>query len=163
MLLSILLIGTSERGNSIMGFDVTLLKNNSEVNAVTKSLTTVTTLSGTLKEDCSIIDPVILLDYDLSALPQVNYCHIPIWGRYYFINNIVSVRAALCEIHCHVDVLYSFRSQILANEAIIHRQENNWNLYINDGLFHVYQNPDIQIKNFPQGFSAPRRIVVIAG
>ena len=143
--------------------DITLMRNSSETNKIGKTLSTVTTLSGTFKEASSIINPVIRLDYDLSGLADVNYCYIPIWKRYYFINDIVTIRAAICDIHCHVDVLESWKTQILANEAIIHRQENNWNLYINDGLFHAYQNPEIQIKEFPSGFSSPTRVIVLAG
>lgn len=139
------------------------MTNHSETNKMGKNTTTHVTVNGTLKDNSSIINPTIMLDYDLTALPHCNYCYIPIWQRYYFINDIVSVRSALCEIYCHVDVLDSFRTEILANEAILHRQENYWNLYINDGLFHAYQNPHIQVKAFNGSFDAPRRIIVIAG
>ena len=143
--------------------DITLMTNSSEKNKIGKSLTSLVTVSGTLKDDSSIINPSIMLDYDLSALPHCNYFYIPIWQRYYFMSDISSHRSALCVINGHVDVLESFKTQILANEAILHRQENNWNLYINDGLFHVYQNPHIQVKEFPNGFGELSRILIIAG
>ena len=148
-----------------MGFDVILMSNSSETNKIGKSLTTISTINGVLKDGCSIIDPVILIDYDMSALVNANYCHVGTFGRYYFIQDIVSVRSAVCELHCHVDVLESFKTQILANEAIVQRQERQWNLYINDGLFNIYQNPYIQIKETAQSFDNINysRVLVLTG
>lgn len=145
------------------GFYFQLMVNNSEKNKIRKTLLIVAEIGGVLKENSSIINPVIMIDYDLSALPNVNYLYIPIWNRYYFINDIISIRSALCELHCHVDVLESFKNEILANEAIIYRQENYWNLYINDDLFHTYQNKNIEVKEFPYGFTEPHRVLVLAG
>ena len=54
---------------------LTLYKNNSEQNAVTKSLTQVQTMTGTLRNGTSIIDPVILVS-DVTDISGVNYCKI---------------------------------------------------------------------------------------
>lgn len=144
--------------------NIQLMVNNSEKNKIGKNLTTHETVTGTLKENSSIINPSIMLDYDLSALPYINYMYIPIWKRYYFINDVTSYRSALCIVDCHVDVLESFKTQILANEAIVRRQENQWNLYIDDGLFHVYQNQLIEGKESNNnGFNGTSRILVLAG
>ena len=85
------------------------------------------------------------------------------FGRSYFVNNITSVRNGVFEISAHVDVLSSFKTQIRGNAAIIRRQENKWNLYLNDGVFKVYQNPMVLTKEFPNGFSAPEFVLAVAG
>ena len=146
-----------------MSFDILLQTNNSERNRVTKNLTTITTVSGTLKEETSIIDPVIKIECALADVTSCNYLTIADFGRSYFVNNIRSIRAGLVEFTCHVDVLSSFADEIKANRAIIRRQENDWNLYLNDGTFKVYQNPEVLTKAFPSGFTTQEIVLAVAG
>lgn len=144
-------------------FDILLQNNKSEQNRVTKELETIATVSGVLKAETSIIDPVIVIECDLATVTNCNYISIPTFGRRYFVNNIRSVRAGLVEFSCHVDVLSSFAEAIKANSAIIKRQEVNWNLYLNDGTFRVYQNPNVLTKAFPSGFDTQEFVLAIAG
>ena len=146
-----------------MAFNIILQRNNSEMNRVSKSVDNLLTVSGVLKEDTSIIDPVIKIKCDLSAVIGCNYLSIPAFGRSYFVNNIRSVRNGLVEFSCHVDVLSSFASEIRGNKAIIKRQENAWNLYLNDGSFKVYQNPIVLTKSFPSGFTTQELVLAVAG
>lgn len=146
-----------------MAFNIVLQTNNSENNRVVKDLTTITTLSGTLRQDTSIIDPVIMIEADLSDLISCNYMTIEAFSRSYFVSNIRSLRTGLVELSCHVDVLSSFADEIKANSAIIRRQENNWNLYLNDGTFRVYQNPMVLTKAFPSGFTTQNFVLAVAG
>ena len=146
-----------------MAFNITLQRNNSESNKLTKSLTTIATVSGTLREATSIIDPVIKIEGSLTDYTACNYLTIPTFNRSYFVKNITSVRNGIIELACHVDVLSSFASEIRANRAIIKRQEKRWNLYLNDGSFKVYQNPHVITKAFPNGFTRQEFVLAIAG
>lgn len=86
-----------------------------------------------LKDRSSITDPVILLENE--NIFNYNYISIPRFDRAYFITDVYSVRNNLWEIHCHVDVLYSFRTQIKSLTALIERQENSYNsLLIDDNV-----------------------------
>jgi len=144
-------------------FTIELKRNNSEDNKINKSLTAISSLSGVLKADSSILNPVILVEASISSLKNCNYMVISEFGRKYFIIDIRSVRNGMVEISGKCDVLDSFASQILANTAIIKRQENDWNLYIDDGAFRVYSNPQIQTKVFPSGFTTPEFVLAVAG
>lgn len=148
-----------------MSFNITIQVNSSENNKLDKTLTDIATLSGTLKQETSIIDPIIAVEGNLSDYIGANYCTIPTFGRSYFINNIRSIRNGIFEISCHVDVLSSFKTQIRANSAIIHKSERNWNLYLNDGSLKTYQNPIIYTKKFSSGFpeDTEQYILGIAG
>ena len=146
-----------------MAFNIVLQRNNSEMNCVSKSVDDLFTVSGVLKEETSIIDPIIKIECDLSTVTGCNYLSIPAFGRSYFVNNIRSVRNGLVEFSCHVDVLSSFADSIKSNTAIIKRQENKWNLYLNDGTFKVYQNPNVLTKAFPSGFTAREFVLAVAG
>lgn len=148
-----------------MSFDVKLQKNLSEVNRVTKSITDLLMVNGTLRGESSIINPEILVEADVSDLIECNYATIPSLGRSYFVGEIVSVRQGLARISCHVDVLSSFAAQIKNNYAIINRQERMgvYNLYLNDGSLRTYQNPIVQTKEFPNGFTTEDLVLIIAG
>ena len=146
-----------------MAFDIMLQRNNSEPNRITKEISEISTVSGELKTETSIIDPVIMIECDLSTIVGCNYISIPTFGRSYFVNNIRSIRHGLIEFSCHVDVLSSFASQIRGNTAIVRKQENRWNLYLNDGSFKIYQNPNVLTKAFPSGFTTQEFVLAVAG
>lgn len=146
-----------------MAFNITLQINNSDKHALDKTVTDIVTLSGVLKGNTSIVDPIIVFEGDISNYVNCNYMTISTFGRSYFVNNITSIRNGLFEISAHVDVLSSFKTQIRGNSAIVRRQENSWNLYLNDGVFKVYQNPMVLTKEFPNGFSNPEFVLAVAG
>lgn len=146
-----------------MSFSILLQRNTSELNKLDKTLTTITTLTGTLKTETSIIDPVIIVEGVLSDLKTCNYCTISEFGRSYFVNNIKSIRNNLIELTCHVDVVSTYKSQIRSQFAIVRKQENNWNLYLNDGSFKCYQNPIVLTKKFSNGFTTPSFVMAVAG
>lgn len=147
-----------------MSFQVELKTNNSDTNVLDKSTTTITTMSGTLREKCSIINPVVIVAADVDDLADCNYMTISKFNRSYFVNNIVSVREGLCELHAHTDVLSSFASEIRSNSGIMYRQENDWNAYLNDGSFKVFAQERVSTHPFPAGFpSTAEFVLAVAG
>lgn len=144
-------------------FDIILQTNLSERERVTKTVTDIMTVSGVLKEETSIIDPIIKIECDITDITEVNYMTIPVFGRSYFVTQVRSVRNGLVEFSCHVDVLSSFATQIRENTAIIRRQETDWNLYLNDGSLRVYQNPLVLTRLFPSGFTTQEFVLAVAG
>lgn len=144
-------------------FDISFYVNSSEKNKVDKTLTLITTLSGVLKESTSIIDPVIVIEGDLTAFTGCNYMQIETFGRSYFVNNIRSISNGLIEISAHVDVLSTYKNAIRKNQAILRKQQNSWNLYLNDGSLRVYQDPEIIVKTFPSGFTTQEFVLAVAG
>lgn len=143
--------------------NIVLYVNVSEINSVDKNLTTLTTLTGTLREQSSIIDPIITISDIDNYVGQMNYAYIPQFNRYYFITNVESIRNNLWKVSFHVDVLYTYRGAIRANSAIIERNENEYDLKLNDGLFRTQQNPRIAQFPFPNGFNHWNFVLAIAG
>lgn len=97
--------------------DIKLYKNHSEKNKINKSLTSEVEYSGTLRDETSVINPVILIH--ATNLSQYNYAYIPEFHRYYFIRDIVSVRNGLWRVTLSVDVLMSFKTDILNLNVIL--------------------------------------------
>lgn len=142
---------------------VTFYVNNSAFNAFDKQLTEVLSFTGTLKDATSITDPVIMMEIDSNLIQSINYCYIPEFGRYYFVNNITSIRKNLWEFTMHVDVLTTYKRQILNNYAIIERNQNEYDLHLNDGIFVTKQNPRRSQHQFPSGFDHYDYVLAIAG
>lgn len=88
---------------------------------VNKTLTAVATLTGTLKQGTSMVNPVIQIE--MATVPSFNYMIIPEFSRRYFVNNIYSVYNNLWEIHGHCDVLSTYWSSIRTADCIINRNE----------------------------------------
>ena len=70
------------------------------------------TVGSPLKRDTDRLNPTILIYSDLT-LEIMNYCYIDEFSRYYFIDKIDQVRKNLYRIHCKVDVLESYKLEIL--------------------------------------------------
>ena len=129
---------------------IKLYKNLSEVNTIGKTLTEESVRTGTLKDGCSVLSPsVVLTGENLSGF---NYAYIPQFSRYYFIKEITSVKSGLWEISMRVDVLETYQTQIKAQKAVVERQEQNYNLYLNDPEWKVYTNKQVLTRDFPSGF-----------
>lgn len=131
-----------------MSLSVVLYDNKSPVEKIGKNLTDNHTISDVLlKRDTSILRPVLLVNSD-QDIYTYNYTYISEFSRYYFIDDIRSVHDNLWEISAHVDVLETYRTQILSNTAVIKRQEKQFNLYLDDPEFKTYNKERVQTKRF---------------
>lgn len=131
-----------------MSLTIKLYHNASPVNKIGKNLTDeLVTSDVILKDDVSILKPVFKVR-DVRSIITYNYLYCPDLQRYYFIDDIVSVHNDLWEISCHVDVLETYKNSILGQTAVIKRQQNKYNLYLNDPDFMTYNNDTIQTKMF---------------
>ena len=146
-----------------MSFTVRLQTNSSEPIRMDKVISNIASYEGTLREGTSIIDPVIKIECNLANVRNCNYLTIDAFNRSYFVKDIVSVNSNIVEFSCHVDVLSTYANEIRRNRGIVKRQENLWNLYLNDGSLKVYQKPNVVTKEFPYGFNDMRFILGVAG
>lgn len=150
-----------------------LYNNFSETNQVDKSISKIIELEGSLLDATSIINPTIkiffnpetmdgyvvddnkvyitfngvkitwdsfIYDYVLAA----NYAYIPEFNRYYFINDIISVRKNIWQLVMNVDVLMSYKDHILKLDAFIGRNEFNYDVTLADDKLNYYNYYDIK-------------------
>ena len=101
--------------------DIKLSVNNSEKEKIGKSLASVTTYSGYLREETSITEPEVMINAE--DVTGFNYAEIPLFNRYYFIEEIISVRSGLWRVKMRVDVLESYADQIKSQEAVLMASE----------------------------------------
>lgn len=144
-----------------MSLTASLMVNSSPVEKIGKTLSDGLNFDVVLKDDTSILKPVLLLSSP-TPITGYNYMYIPDFSRYYFIDDIRSVRNGQWEVSAHVDVLETYKTAILANSAVVKRQENNYNLYLNDPEFKVYNGERIQTLKFPStGFNKQLSYVLV--
>lgn len=156
-----------------MSFNIQLYQNKSRKITVDKDIEKKgDAISGNLVNDCDIINPVILLKIDdvSDYMKDVNYMHIPKFGRYYYIDNIISKRNRLVEIHGHVDVLMTYKAELRKNECIIARynkvgSNTLGNTYLQDERMAVYQDSFVSSYNFPKKFDRNKEsfVLIVAG
>ena len=130
-----------------MGYTVTLYHNSSPVEKIGKELDTGVNFTCLFKQDTSILKPVITIR-TTTNLTGYNYMYISELARYYFIDNIKLVNDNTYDISGHVDVLDTYATAIKANSAIIKRQQNLFNLYLDDPEAVVYSTEQILTKKF---------------
>lgn len=120
-------------------------------------------MNGSLRDESSVIDPVIMIEKNNPTLYDYNYMYIPEFKRWYYINDIISVRNGLWEIHAHVDVLYTWGADIKRMNGVADKLEDilNANVYFDDGSFIMDSRNDIEVKEFPNGLNENGSYILI--
>lgn len=132
---------------------IILYQNLSETHRVNKILINSKEYSGTLRDSCSIINPSFVIESS-DNLSEYNYCYIPNFNRYYFINDVTVVYNNMWQFSCHVDVLHTYSEQIKKSYAIISRQENLYNLYLPDDKLLIECDRDVMTLGFTNPLSS---------
>lgn len=144
-----------------------LYENKSDEIVLDKNITTLATYNGYMKNESSILNPIVRIEgaFNIGNLVNANYMYLPDYRRYYYITDIAQIRANLVEITGRVDVLMSFKDEIRLCSGIVRKNAKEYNLYLDDGTLKVYQNKLIITKEFPSGFPIEndRYILITAG
>lgn len=142
--------------------EIVLYTNTSEKNKIGKNLTTVATLTGSIKGESSITHPIILIEYSDPA--AFNYVYIAAFGRYYYVNDVTVVRTGLLRLALSVDVLESFKTSILTQNVILDKNENDYTMYLPDENLITLVKTKTDIINFPNGLlNSGEFILITAG
>lgn len=73
-----------------------------------------------LKENVSISNPIFILN---EVNTNISYCRYD--GKYYFINDIVVINSKQAEYHASIDVLATYKSDILSTSAFVKYHSHN--------------------------------------
>lgn len=143
----------------------------SEPNVVDKTLVSVMSLEGTLRNESPISNPSILVetnDLSVGDLVRANYAYIPEFGRYYYLKEVTHYRNFLWVVDMKCDVLMSFADGIRASSALIEETTTpgveRVNDYVRNDAYQTLVKDKTDIVEFPDGFSdAPYFILITAG
>lgn len=130
-------------------------------------------ISCTLKNDCSVQKPVIILRDTHNVHHNLNYFYIQEFDRYYYITDITLIRDDLYQVSGRTDVLTTAFKRVDDNgksrlgkcEGIVYRSQSDkcYNLYLNDGYFKVKNRPKVQTHPFSKSFDTHSFVMMIAG
>ena len=117
---------------------------------IDKSLTLVKTYSNAdIVGNMDIQSPIISLQLDsFTEVINFNYIYIPELRRYYYVENSTIREDGFVQIQCKVDVLKSFKTDILASIQYVERQENKCSYRVPDNGYTIKSNRNLTIKNF---------------
>lgn len=143
-----------------MAFNITLGYTSDPVNRIDKTMTNTTTITGTLKHESDVRNPVIKINHEDKTF---NYVYIPGFNRYYYVDEIRSVRTGLLEVSLRTDVLMTFASQIIDTDLIIDRtgELSEANLYIDDDSQVVENRIVTKVYEFANGFDQNGEFILI--
>lgn len=141
--------------------DIKLYYNSSDNRCIKKTISNEFLITGTLRESTSIVNPEITVT---SADPlRYNYCYIPSLKRYYYINNVISVKNGVWKLIMEVDPLMSFKVDILALKVVVSKQSSSTNgdEYIDDGSLVTDNLMFKTVYNFANGFNNNSEYILI--
>lgn len=145
-----------------MSMTITFGTTSDAKNKLNKSYTSSLSLNGNLKDDTSVVDPIILVNASLSTLAGCNYMYVASFHRYYYITDVVSKGANLVEVHGHCDVLKTYNSQIRACGGYVSRQATGDDM-ICDGMKALSNQPTTTCYNATSKFTYGGFVLWVAG
>lgn len=126
---------------------------------VSKTLTAIQTIEGTLKEESTVVDPEFHISYTTNVF-SANYFYVPDFKRYYFLKNSEAEIGGRFLLKGHVDALMSFKDGVLACKGVAGRQTNNYNLYQEDSAFTFRADNRITLLNLPTQIPKNNRFIL---
>lgn len=141
--------------------EVKFYYNYSDARVINKNIIEGESFEGQARDQVDVMNPIVL--FDTPNVLNYNYAYIPELQRYYLVTNRTSFREGLFEVSFEVDVLTSFRRDILNLTVIVDKQSmvENGNEYIDDSSL-VAENVMFQtVYNFPNGFNSTGEYILI--
>lgn len=116
---------------------------------------------GVPRGDVSVMNPVIRFEND--GILRFNYAYVPELQRYYSVVDRTAFRDGIWDVTFAVDVLMSFRRDIMNLSVVVDKQSmgSNGDEYIDDGSL-VSENVMFQsLYEFPNGFNDNGEYILI--
>lgn len=133
-----------------------LYNNVSDSRKINKNLTELSTINITLYLDTNVETPVFKVK---NYINNANYMYVPDLHRYYYINNYTLSNQCVY-LHCSVDVLETYKTEILNSECLITRSENDYDDNIIDTLAPITENTVYTVKNFGENVKTTEHFII---
>lgn len=144
--------------------EVIFYYNASDDRVINKTLVGGESFIGTPRDEVDIMTPTIR--FENSGILRYNYAYIPELQRYYVVNSVNAYREGIWDVSFSVDVLMSFRGDIMTLSVIVDKQTmpENGDEYIDDGSLVTDNVMFTRLHQFESGFNDyPEYILITAG
>ena len=118
----------------LLNMNITLYKTKSANNVINKKLVSEKNLGNScvLGDNTSVTSPTVIIGgiSSLDTISNYNYAYIAQCQRYCYINDIIALSGGRVKLLLAVDVLMSFKSDILNSTQLVTRQKNQGKMYL---------------------------------
>lgn len=112
-------------------------------------------------EPSNVVRPRLRVSSGLIG-QSVNYLYVSELERYYYIKDWIMENGHIT-LECEVDVLMSFKNAIKQQNVIVERQENKFNMYLEDSKYNILSTDAIRTIAFPSGFTGLSLVLGVVG
>ena len=120
----------------LLNMNITLYKTKSANNVINKKLVSEKNLGNSciLGDNTSVTSPTVIIGgiSSLDTISDYNYAYIAQCHRYYYINDIIALSGGRVKLVLSVDVLMSYKTDILNSTQLVIRQKNKGKMYLAD-------------------------------
>lgn len=144
--------------------EVTFYYNASDDRVINKTLIGGSVKTGVPRGDINVMTPSLL--FEDPEVVRYNYAYIEEFQRYYMMRSVTSYREGVWQVDLDVDVLMSFRGDIMSLSVIVDKQTmpENGDEYIDDGSLVTDNVMFTRVHEFEGGFNdSPQYILITAG
>ena len=120
--------------NPLFRMNITLYKTKSANNVISKKLVSEKNLGNScvLGDNTSVTSPTVIIGgiASLDSISDYNYAYIAQCHRYYYINDIIALSGGRVKLILSVDVLMTYKTDILNSTQLVTRQKNQGKMYL---------------------------------
>ena len=134
---------------------ITVYHNTSDRRVMNKNITPIKTYECKFLESTGITNPKVVLNKKINGgdayrdFQAVNYAYLEVTNRYFFVKDINLMVGGMIQLELEVDVLLSFKSQLLECSGLCLRNEYNVQPYYVDELLPFLSGRIIERYNVP--------------
>ena len=140
--------------------NIILYKTKSANNVINKKLTSEKNLGNKciMADNTSVTSPTVIIGgiTSLDIISDYNYAYIPQCHRYYYINDIIALSGGRVKLLLSVDVLMSFKTDILNSTQLVIQQKNKGKMYLADAKWTVDGRTYWRSQYFSEDHFSPR-------
>ena len=140
--------------------NITLYKTKSANNVISKKLVSEKNLGNNciLADSTSVTSPTVIIGgiTSLDTISDYNYAYIAQCHRYYYINDIIALSGGRVKLLLSVDVLMSYKTDILNSTQLVTRQKNKGKMYLADADWTVDGRTYLRSHYFSENHFAPQ-------
>ena len=141
--------------------DITFYNNNSDRRCINKNLTGATTISGNVKTQYTSSSISLDIDVSVAGITPFKFNYMKYDNKFYYIDNVDFVLQNIIRLNCSVDLLETYKAQILKQTAVLERSQNIYSRYIDDDKLVLNAYKRVQTKAFPVSFTPSSSYVIV--
>lgn len=143
--------------------DITFYTNNSGRIVADKDLTALATATGQFRTTADVLRPTFTCSAT-SASAACDYAYITELGRYYYVIDRKYITTELIELTLETDLRMTFKEALQTMEGIVERNENNYNMYLEDANIPASIKRVTTVRKIGTPFTGtPINIMIVAG